>query len=199
MRMRCCWKGLSVGALTLLNLMSSAQAQSVFQPSAAALPSLPSAPIANGSVFSPWASAEARTLERSTMTLPSAQQAQPTQQVRPMPQMLQAPQNAALPMPAPPRSQAMPNWQWPEPDEGVAEGRRVNPWRSDAAQERSGMSAARTAAKPEASRAREELDWLESNWQDYLERERQRAESARQREEWLQELRALQQRYPTLP
>jgi hypothetical protein len=43
------------------------------------------------------------------------------------------------------------------------------------------------------------LDWLESNWQDYLERERQRAESARQREEWLQELRTLQQRYPTLP
>jgi hypothetical protein len=59
-----------------------------------------------------------------------------------------------------------------------------------------GQKSTRNAANAAAGG---DLDWLESNWQDYLERERQRSESARQREEWLQELRTLQQRYPTLP
>jgi hypothetical protein len=94
----------------------------------------------------------------------------------------------------------MPSWQWPEPDAGIAEGRRVNPWRPDASPARNATQtsskAVTDAMNPATGR---DLDWLESNWQDYLERERQRAESARQREEWLQELRTLQQRYPTLP
>ncbi|MGA1562126.1 MAG: hypothetical protein ACO376_04000 [Gammaproteobacteria bacterium] len=102
-----------------------------------------------------------------------------------------------MPVPSRPRPPVMPNWQWPEPDEGVAEGRRVNPWRGDAVPQASGTNAARKAETQ--SNERQDLDWLESNWQDYLDRERQRAESTRQREEWLQELRALQQRYPTLP
>lgn len=104
--------------------------------------------------------------------------------------------------PPPQRAPAAPmsGWQWPEPDAGVAEGRRVNPWRPDASPTR---SSAQTGQKSSSSAANSaaggDLDWLESNWQEYLERERQRAESARQREEWLQELRSLQQRYPTLP
>ena len=110
------------------------------------------------------------------------------------PPVITPPQPQRAPVPP------MPSWQWPEPDAGVAEGRRVNPWRPDASPVRSPAQAGQKSSGNAAnSAAAGDLDWLESNWQDYLERERQRSESARQREEWLQELRALQQRYPTLP
>ncbi len=173
-------------------------AQSVFQPSAS-VPSLPQQPMrtdlsrSNGPVFSPWSPAQ-------PLRHPGSAAARVT-----VPSMGAAPSfpqpSAVMPAPARPQpSTTMPDWQWPEPDEGVAEGRRVNPWRPDASQERRPAQLEQKASTNATnSAARNDLDWLESNWQDYLERERQRAESTRQREEWLQELRTLQQRYPTSP
>jgi hypothetical protein len=176
---------IGVGASTAL---APVFAQSVFQPSAPAMVAMP-APQAlitaqSGAVFSPWSSATSAPTPISREVVPRS------------PPVITAPQLQPQRAPVPP----MPGWQWPEPDAGVAEGRRVNPWRPDASPMRSPAQAGQKSSSNAASSAAGgDLDWLESNWQDYLERERQRSESARQREEWLQELRALQQRYPTLP
>jgi hypothetical protein len=136
-----------------------------------------------GAVFSPWST------PATSAPAPVVREIVPVS-----PPLITPPQPQRAPV------ASMPGWQWPEPDAGVAEGRRVNPWRPDASPVRSPVQAGQKSTRNAANAAAGgDLDWLESNWQDYLERERQRSESARQREEWLQELRTLQQRYPTLP
>ncbi len=127
-------------------------------------------------------------------SVPAVSQPAPTLSLQSMPSsVLRRPEQRAVPV-------APPNWQWPELDAGVTEGRRVNPWRPDTGDTRPGAPAQGLSATIAARKDRVgQKDWLEANWQDYLAREQQRAASARQREEWLQDLQALQQRYPSLP
>jgi hypothetical protein len=162
-------------------------AQSVFQPSAPSMVAIPApqtlSRAQSGAVFSPWSTSA------TSAPAPVVREIVPVS-----PPLITPPQPQRAPV------ASMPGWQWPEPDAGVAEGRRVNPWRPDTSPVPSPVQAGQKSTRNAANAAAGgDLDWLESNWQDYLERERQRSESARQREEWLQELRALQQRYPTLP